>query len=97
VFWTWRYMKHCTYISLCAVLRDRLLYRLFVIAVCPCLKNKLILLLFKYFEWVNQTLKSNSVNRLTVVDTSQLANYSKGVVGHGRSEYTMYYFFRKRL
>jgi len=32
VFWTWRFIKHCTYtISLSAVLRDRLLYRMFVI------------------------------------------------------------------
>ena len=33
-------------ISLCAVMRDRLLYRMFVTAVCQCLNNKRILLYF---------------------------------------------------
>jgi len=49
VFWTWRYTNIVHTISLCAVLRDRLLYRMFVIAVCQCLNNKRILLLLVIF------------------------------------------------
>jgi len=39
-------------LSHCAVLRDRLLYGMFVIAVCQCVNNKRILLLRTCFSWL---------------------------------------------